>query len=127
MTYKLFLDDERFPAGTGDKWVEMPITQGSEFTALVEEQVPGDNWFVVRTVEAAVALVDSCGCPEFVAFDHDLGTEATGMTFARWLVEQDMNSNAKFFPANFKYDVHSQNVAGASNIRSYLASYLKQR
>ena len=103
--YRLFLDDERWPSLS---------------------QLPGDGWAIVRSVAEAQRIIAEFGMPVFVSFDHDLGDGApTGMDFARWLVDQDLDGNP--LPPNFSFYVHSQNPVGAENIRSYLGKYLAQR
>lgn len=131
MGYKLFLDDERFPANTGEHWEEIML-RSTPYQSVFSEPLAvvastGNCWLIARTVEAAQALVDTCGAPQFAMFDHDLGTEQTGLDFAKWLVNRDMNAGGKFFPADFQFQVHSQNVAGAANIQHYIDGYFKQR
>lgn len=99
MTYKLFLDDERFPAGN-------------------------DDWFIARTVNDAVQQIITMGIPSYISFDHDLGDGATGYDFTRWLLEFMMDNSQKF-PANFGYYVHSMNPIGAANIRNKMDNALK--
>lgn len=95
----MFLDDERFPVGPGP-------------------------WAIVRSFDEAVLYVKQNGIPEFISFDHDIASEPeTGYTFAKWLVEQDIDGNYKF-PDNFSFYVHSANPVGAKNINMYLAQYL---
>lgn len=97
MTYRLFLDDERFPVD--------------------------DNWVIVRDFAAAVSYVCRNGFPSFVSFDHDLGDGPSGHAFARWLIERDLDEGD--MPENFNYTVHSMNPVGAKNIKSVMDSYLR--
>lgn len=98
---RLYLDDERSPRGEG-------------FT-------------VVRTVLEARQLCDR-RAPAFVSFDHDLGDgEPTGMDFARWLVERDLDAGGHYLPASFAFNVHSANPVGAANISGLLDGYLASR
>jgi hypothetical protein len=107
MRYSLFIDDERAPSGNP------PF---------------GDSWVIVRSVTDAIKYIKAVGFPTFITFDHDLGeNELTGMDFAKWLVEQDINSNGLCIPKNFKFDVHSQNPPGAANIKNLLSNYLHYR
>ena len=99
MTYRLFLDDERFPVD--------------------------DESVIVRDFAAAVEYVCKHGFPYFVSFDHDLGDGPSGHKFALWLIERDLDHGD--MPDDFEYDVHSQNPVGEANIRSVLDSYLKFR
>ena len=100
---RLFLDDERFPPEKGE-------------------------WVIVRTFYEAVNYCYKRGCPVFISLDHDLGEDTpTGYDFAKWLVEQDMNSDGEYIPVDFTFYVHSQNPVGAENIKKYLNNYLEHR
>jgi hypothetical protein len=100
---KLFLDDERFPPA-------------------------GPGWWIVRSTEDAIKYMVQNGCPSFISFDHDLGDgKLTGADLSRWMVEQDLDSDGQFIPADFSYYVHSQNPVGAANITGWLDGYLGQR
>jgi len=103
-TWKLFLDDERDPVGTG--------------------------WTVCRSVAEAVAVVDVFGLPSYISFDHDLGDgvapvgyDNTGMGFAKWFADQVMDG-AKL-PQDFDFYVHSQNIVGKRNIEGLLNNFLE--
>jgi len=84
---------------------------------------------VVRDYDEAIAYLQANGCPDEISFDHDLGeAEAkTGYDVAKWMVEQDLNSNGKFIPTDFAYFVHSANPVGAANITGLLDNYLAVR
>ena len=105
MTYKIFLDDERFP--------------------------PDEKEFhIARTSEQCIGLMQENDCPEYISFDHDLGGEDTAMRVVRWMIEQDiqhMLAGLRFIPENFTFYVHSQNPIGAANITGLLNSYLQFR
>jgi hypothetical protein len=109
MTYKLFIDDERFPPDDGEEWK------------------------IVRNVYQAISTVSAFGCPAFISFDHDLGLksdetlEESGYDFAWWLVNVDLSADGEFIPDDFSFYVHSQNVAGKANIEGLLNNYLAQR
>jgi hypothetical protein len=95
MTYKLFIDDERFPATT--------------------------EWVIVRSSEEAKDAVRNYGIPRFISFDHDLGGDDTSMAFIHWLIKIVLDSNGHMkFPA--EYYIHSQNPVGAANIKSLMDS-----
>lgn len=101
MTYFMYLDDERNPKTKRD-------------------------WKVVRSVEEAQHWVSQYGCPKYISFDHDLGDQVpTGFDFAKWLVDQDMESD--ILPPDFKFNVHSANPVGRANIQGYLDNYLDFR
>lgn len=102
MSYKLFVDDERMPAGIG--------------------------WIIVRNFADVKFAINNWGCPEKISFDHDLGDgEPTGYDIAHWLVNMDMDACGEFLPANFSFVVHSQNPIGAANIQGLLDNYLSHR
>jgi hypothetical protein len=98
--YKLYLDDLRKPRGKG--------------------------WVVVRSYDEAVAYVEENGFPQAVSLDHDLGAGTkTGMDFARYLVEKDLDSNS--MPDNFEYNIHSANPVGRANIDGLLLRYITHK
>lgn len=101
MTYKLFIDDERFPPNDGSTWI------------------------IVRTLAETVVHVSVFGMPSFISFDHDLGKDQpTGYDIARKLVNMDLDGVIQF-PDDFSFYVHSQNPVGKINIESVISSYLK--
>jgi len=92
----------------------------------------GADWEIVRSVAEGKAWVLNNGFPDVISFDHDLGEEhyagnfsdgGTGLDFAKWLVEYDMDTGT--MPENFKFTVHSMNPEGAKNIQSLLDNYLR--
>lgn len=91
MTYRLFIDDERFP-----------VTP---------------DWFVVRNSFQSIKDLELYGLPQEIAFDHDLGGQDTAISFINTLENELIDRNFKF-PKGFKYTVHSQNPIGAANIIS---------
>ena len=99
MTRKLFLDDERQPLD--------------------------ETWFVVRNPYDFINYIKNFGCPDVISFDHDLGQCETGYDLAKWLVEQDLEQDGEVIPENFKFFVHSANIVGKKNIKSYLNRYLE--
>ena len=112
--YKLFLDDVRYPKDV--TWVN----------------IPSEPWIIVRNYNEFVEYISKNGLPYFVTFDHDLSIEdqnknpatmqfkeKTGMDCAKWLVEYCINNNLKFPD----YEVHSMNVIGKMNIKSYIESF----
>jgi len=114
----LFLDDERMP---GDVTWLMIGGVGSW----------GADWQIVRSRREAQDWVLKNGFPNVISFDHDLGLmhyagdysdRNTGMDFAKWLVEYDMDTGT--MPADFKYTVHSKNPEGAKNITQLLENYI---
>lgn len=98
MTYKLFIDDERYPIG--------------------------DDWVIARSHDEVMDIILDRGMPIFVSFDHDLGeNKLTGYDIAKTMVEYAMDGNA--FPKDFAFYVHSQNPVGKANIEAYLNNYMK--
>lgn len=85
------------------------------------------DWTIVRSSIEAFAFFTEHGCPEYISFDHDLGGEDTSMIIVKWMVERDLDSDGKFIPENFTYNVHSANPVGHANIMGYLKSYLTSR
>lgn len=106
--YLLFLDDERYPSDV--KWAPHGVR-----TMYFDT----DNVLIARTVDAAKTLVRDMGIPFFISFDHDLGTEETGLTFAKWLGDYILD-NPSEIPDSFDFFVHSQNPVGAENIRQFM-------
>lgn len=106
MTYKLFLDDIRFPA-TAD-------------------------WIIARNMDDAIWYVQNLGVPVHISFDHDLADdhyiigqkhEKTGYDFAKWFCDYIMDNEIDL-PDGFEYHVHSMNPVGAANIKHYMHNFL---
>ena len=98
MSYKLFIDDLRFP-----------VT---------------DDWVVARQSGDAINIVQQNGFPQEISFDHDLGYDDTSIRFLNWIAEALMDGKLTI-PENFTYSVHSQNPVGAKNIHTYMQCILK--
>lgn len=97
MSWKLFIDDERFP---------------------------NDNSFIIaRSTDEAIALVNEKGMPEHIAFDHDLGGDDTSIKFIWWFIYKFTDEEITI-PDNFTFSVHSQNPIGAENIKGLMNSFL---
>ena len=113
MTYKLFLDDIRFPP------------------AVAYPDEPNE-WIIARNMDDAIWCVENKGVPRFISFDHDLADthyiigdgEKTGYTFAKWFCDHVMDNDLNL-PVGFGYYVHSMNPVGAENIRKYMDNFLK--
>lgn len=101
MIWKLFLDDERYP----------PDDDGFSYL-----------WRIARNVDDAMYYIRTCGMPDFMSLDHDLGYgKMTGMDFVKtltWWCDRRGIS-----PTAVNYYVHSMNPVGAENMRSYLESW----
>lgn len=99
MTWKLFLDDERFPVDS--------------------------SWAIARTPSEAFVLIEKNGMPNEMSLDHDLGEGIpTGYDFVRMLSERLLDGEV-ILPDSFKYYVHSQNPVGKRNIEEYLNQFLR--
>lgn len=104
MTYKLFIDDERFPKD--------------------------EDFIITRSFKETIEYLKKNWCPVFITFDHDLGLnkdwkELNWYDIVKWIVEKDLKSNWKFIPTNFSFSVHSMNPVGRKNIEDYFNNYLK--
>ncbi len=97
MTYKLFIDDERFP-----------VT---------------DDWIIARSSSQALNVVISKGFPIEIAFDHDLGGDDTSMLFIHKIVDLLYDGHITI-PKGFTYSVHSQNPIGVANIKGLMDNVL---
>lgn len=99
MTYKMFIDDERWP-----------LT---------------DDWIIVRSSKEAIQCVLKNGFPQHINFDHDLGGNDTSMKFIYWLIDYMLDCELHF-PTGFSWDVHSQNPIGAENIRQIMIGLVNE-
>ena len=85
-----------------------------------------EGYVLARSYVEAIELVQEMGCPSFISFDHDLGLidgeeEKNGYSFAKWLVNMDLDHN--IFPNHFNYQIHSSNPEGRKNINGLFLSY----
>jgi hypothetical protein len=136
MVWKLFLDDDchgvRHPSIT----VENPDWRNKMSLPLnVPDTAYLGDWKLAVSVEEAVQHVLKNGMPSFVSFDHDLADGKDGITFAHWMIAQDLNAQElnmtgrprEGIPHDFSFEVHSGNPVGRKNIRSLLENYLSFR
>ena len=93
MSWKLFLDDERFPVS--------------------------EDFIIARNYDEAVNLIEKNGIPIFISFDHDLGKSKTGYDFCKYLIDYCIDNNVKMC----EYYVHSQNPVGRENIIKYIENF----
>lgn len=134
MSYKLFLDDIRYPHECTSY---MHIRIGAENPRYLEE-----DWIIARSYEDFVGMIENTGLPSLVSFDHDLAMEhydvdlfhdtqallranfeaKTGYDCAKWLVEYCKKAGNVQLP---KIYIHSMNPAGSYNIRAELNKYEK--
>lgn len=116
--YNLFLDDQIYEINRG--------TGRAIRDPLVID--PSRDYYTAIDCDAAKKMISTNGCPTFISFDHDLGEDKeTGMDLVKWMVELDLDSEGKFIPEDFDFQVHSANPIGKKNIESLLSSYLKSR
>lgn len=120
MGYNLFIDDQ-----IAD--INPDTGKGIRDPQVID---PSRVYIGVTTVAAAIELIESQGCPDFISFDHDLGLDANGTPMetpplAHWLVEKDLDCPG-FIPEHFSYQVHSANIYAKNNL-SILENYLKSR
>lgn len=112
MTWNLFIDDERMPTD---------VTWGNEAFYSVYP------WTIARNKQQVVKLIEMYGFPNFVSFDHDLGTnEPTGKDIANWMINCDLDGVYRM-PDSFSFYVHSKNPTGKRNIEMLLTPYLEYR
>lgn len=100
---KIWLDDERDPAGFSNK----------------------TGWTWVRTAPECIALlIVHAGNVEYLSLDHDLGDEVpgagTGHDVANWIEEQAHVGSKLYVPADI--NVHSANAVGAKNMQAAIDS-----
>ena len=123
MSYKLFLDDIRKPAGA------YPYTHNQIYLDT--------NWVVVVNYDEFISYITKNGMPYFLSFDHDLADEhygmrdqldemeyilyqeKTGYHCAKWLIDYCMDNNID--PP--EYLVHSMNPEGKKNIIFLIENY----
>lgn len=98
MTYKMFVDDERYP-----------VT---------------DDWVIARTSDEAIDYIVKYGIPTEMSLDHDLGGDDTVMRVLYEMIDMVLMDGIDF-PPDFVYNVHSQNPVGAGNIRGLLDQFIK--
>lgn len=80
------------------------------------------EWEIVRYYKEFVEIIQKCGLPETISFDHDLGDDKTGFDCAKWLINYCID-NKKELPADIF--IHSMNTAGSLNILSLFNTYFK--
>lgn len=98
-SYKLFIDDERFP-----------VT---------------NDWVIARSSDEAIAMVTMHGMPTEISFDHDLGGDDTSRLFIMWMVDALLDGLITI-PEGFTFSVHSQNPIGAEWIRSTMRGIISE-
>lgn len=98
MSYKMFIDDLRTP--------------------------PDETWILCKSSSEAIEYTKNNGSPIYVSLDHDLGEDDTTMIFLKWLIDRDIDTNGKFIPEKFIWNIHSANPVGRDNMNSLLSSYM---
>lgn len=96
MSYKLYLDDERFPKLSFD-------------------------WIIVRSFDEFKNIILDKGLPQKISLDHDLGDSVpTGYDCVKWMIH-DM----KYDLRNIDINIHSANSVGRDNIYGLIKSWNK--
>lgn len=90
MSYKLFIDDERYPVD--------------------------DSWVIARTSADAIKIMQDRGWPAYISFDHDLGGPDTSRPVVNWMIEQVLDGTYQDAVPDFY--VHSQNPIGRDWLKS---------
>lgn len=90
MSWKLFIDDERFPVD--------------------------DGWVIARTSADAIAEIARRGWPTYISFDHDLGGDDTAMPVVNWMLEQVLDGAYQGVIPDFY--IHSQNPIGRDKLKA---------
>ena len=114
-------------AGMGEVAME-DVKKATKYNLFLDDiRTPKNgDWTIARSFAEAVSIVEKHGYPAHVSFDHDLGDNVpTGMDFAKWLVEQDLDNQN--MPEDFDYTVHSANPPGRENIEGLMYGYLKSK
>lgn len=112
--------------------VKDPASQGWSLY-IDDERDPKTSrpFSVVRSVEEAKALIRKRGCPAYISFDHDLGSDngepaPNGYDLAKWLIACVLDGEI-VLPDDFSFNVHSANPVGKANIEGILSSFLSTR
>ncbi len=86
-----------------------------------------EELIVLRSYAEAVGWMRKNGCPTFISFDHDLGSNdgLDGIDIIKWMINMDLNTNGTFIPSNFTFHIHSANIIGAENMKILLNNYLE--
>lgn len=85
------------------------------------------NWIVIRSYDEFIAWLNNHGLNEIneISFDHDLGTEKSGLDVAQYLIHMELDGKHGRLPEHFKYHIHSMNPIGGANIRGRLDGYFR--
>lgn len=83
----------------------------------IEKETP-DDWIHIRSLLNAKEYVLYIGCPQEILVDSDMAME-----FARYIVKVDTESQLKFIPQEFKFEVSGENTTA----KEYLDQYLNLR
>lgn len=87
----------------------------------------GEFDIIVRSSVETIDYMNENVCPSFISFDHDLGGDDTSIVIVHYMIEKDLNSNGKYIPEGFTWNIHSANPVGVLNIDSLLKSYMKYK
>lgn len=101
------------------------IDNSSKKVFLDDIRNPKDSSFaVLRSPDEFKDFIIMMGCPGYISFDHDLGSDVeSGYDCLQWLIERDLRNNKTFIPKDFEINVHSANPVGKENIEKLWISY----
>ncbi len=98
MSWKLFLDIERFPRDT--------------------------SWLIARSVDEAVALISQHGYPAAISLDFDLGNnKPTGLEFLKQITDNVMSSWPNLEFPEVEFECHSNDIDGRCKILGLWKSF----
>ena len=113
MKWNCFIDDERVPRDAyWANWHKSFLDGSIEFV-------------IARTFEEFQEQVEKHGTlPSYISFDHDLGDfQTNGYEISRHIADWIMDRKYAL-PADFGYEVHSQNPVGKVNIQRFLENFI---
>ena len=100
MSYEVFIDDERMP----------PFHLREAF--------------IVRSYEEAVQffedMIPAFDLPDYISFDHDLGTSKSGYDILKWLIDYCLLNDLHL---HTHCVVHSMNPVGKENIEKLVLNF----
>jgi len=91
---------------------------------LDDLRTPDEDCILARSVDEAVALIESKGFPVFISFDNDLGESVPeGQDFAKMIVDKVLDGEWEI-PKNFRFEVHSDNPPANDSIKYTMNNFL---
>lgn len=111
--WKLYLDDIRYPPTT--TWRTKVWWKIKKLIGITTYDFDGE-WYVARSSNEAIDLINLIGPPNFISFDHDLSGKDRAIDICKYLSEN-------YYYSDIDYVVHSENPIGKKNIQSYMDSW----